>query len=136
MGGEVLLSGNEGFTEQPEVLDKGPAGPDRAAFIVSKITLGLDLSEEQKTAIRDLIVEYNDIFALDMSDIRPCPHTTHSLNIDGGLPLAKKNFGRPLTQPELEGAKAQVDVLIKAGIIESTTPEEVKCCSPTVMATK
>ncbi|KAH8080512.1 hypothetical protein HD553DRAFT_265870, partial [Filobasidium floriforme] len=105
-------------------------------YILKTVTVGDDLSPVEKESVMALLVEFQDIFAMDMADIEPCPHTIHTLNIDPTYRFSHKAFGRPLTQPELEAAGTQVEQLLKAGIVESTRPEDVKCCSPTVMAIK
>jgi hypothetical protein len=134
MGAEVYATA---YTAQPDRIEtSNMQAPDRGKFIRSRITIGSDLEPVQRKQVERLITDFEDVFAIDLADIRACTHTTHNLTVDPSIDLMKKNFGRPLSHPELVAAKEQVDALIKAGIIETTIPEDVKCCSPTVMALK
>lgn len=122
------------MTAQPELPD--PVNEDRSTYIMRSVTIGEDLTAEQKQTVSALVKSYEDIFALDLADIDPCPHTVHTLNIDPEYRFSQRAFGRPLSRPELEAAEEQTKMLLKAGIVEGTRPEDVKCCSPTVMAIK
>ena len=58
--------------------------------ILEKVTIGTDLSSEQRTAVTNLLREYLDIFALSLSEVFPVDFTQHKLNIDPGITLPKK----------------------------------------------
>ena len=46
-----------------------PHSPKRVTKILLKIKLGMDLTEEQKMKVMDLIWEYADIFVLEYSQL-------------------------------------------------------------------
>ena len=50
--------------------------------ILEKVTIGTDLSNEQQTAVTNLLREYPDIFALNLSEVFPVDFVQHKLNID------------------------------------------------------
>ena len=58
--------------------------------ILEKVTIGMDLSSKQQMAVTNLLREYPDIFALDLSEVFPVDFAQHKLNIDPGIMLPKK----------------------------------------------
>ncbi|KAH8080074.1 hypothetical protein HD553DRAFT_276491, partial [Filobasidium floriforme] len=108
----------------------------RAAAILAKVKFGKNLTPEQAARAEQLVRDHHRAFALDLAEVKACPHTVHTLKVLPDMPLTKKPFGRPLSMPELVAAKKQVEKLLAAGVIERCRPEEVKCVAPIVMAAK
>ncbi|KAH8085185.1 hypothetical protein HD553DRAFT_252772, partial [Filobasidium floriforme] len=109
---------------------------DRAEKILKKVTIGDSLTLEETRRVANLVRAKHQAFALDLSEVEACPHTSHSLAVDPTKKLTRKPFGRPLTEPEVVAAKKQVEKLLAAGVIERCRPDEVLCCAPIVMAPK
>lgn len=134
----MSIEGEEVFAENvvPHVpVPKHSYTPERVSDIKSKIKIG-PLSPEQRKRVDDVIEEYHDAFALDISEVPCCPHTEHTLTVDPSIKLTRKPFGRPLSEPEMIAAKEQVDKLLAGNVIERCIPEDVECCSPIVIASK
>ncbi|KAH8082268.1 hypothetical protein HD553DRAFT_252412, partial [Filobasidium floriforme] len=90
----------------------------RAEEILSKVTIGDDLSPDQRAAVENLVREYNDVWATDLKDIGACPHTVHRLKVPEGTKLPRYAHGRPLTEPQLIAARKMTAKLLAADVIE------------------
>lgn len=78
-------------------LDKGvctrhtdPFKAEHVDAMLSELTIGDDLTEEQHIGIVNLLREFVDCFALSMSEVTVVPGTTHKLNIPNGTTFRKK----------------------------------------------
>jgi hypothetical protein len=100
------------------------------------VTIGDDISADQRRRVIDLLVSKRNALATSLSDLDECPHTTHELRVAPDAKLHKTAFGRPLSEPELKAARDCVRKVLDAGIIERVDPADVKCTAPTVMAKK
>ena len=67
-----------------------PFKTERVDAILSKLTIGDDLTEEQHTSIVSLLREFADCFALSMSEVTAIRGATHKLNIPEGATFRKK----------------------------------------------
>ena len=68
--------------------------------ILDKISIGLDLTRAQWARVMDLVREYLDIFALNLSEVFPVNFMQHKLKIDPGIVLPKKVYQKPMTEPQ------------------------------------
>lgn len=126
-----------GFTSATtDDLDNDLSGTDRAETILSKVTIGPDLTPQEQKEVQALVREFHDVWATDLKDIGECPHTVHRLKVPTDAKLPRYAHGRPLTEPQLIAAKKTTAKLLAAGIIEQIPPENVAGCYPTVMAAK
>ena len=58
--------------------------------VLSKLTIGDNLTEEQHVHIDNLLCEFADCFALSMSKVTVVAGATHNLNIPEGTTFKKK----------------------------------------------
>ncbi|KAH8085300.1 hypothetical protein HD553DRAFT_255471, partial [Filobasidium floriforme] len=86
--------------------------------VLKRVKIGEDLTGPQKERVLNLIAAYHGVFAVDMSELRPCRHTGHRLEVDGSSRLTKTAFGRPMSDIQLKAAVKLVDNMLAADIIE------------------
>ena len=124
---------------QPQ-LPQVPADPhmDRPHRIWNALVLGADMSPTQKRALQALVFEFHDVWAESLADLKPAKCGVHKLVIDPTVPLDTScpSRARRMTPPILRCLHAHVDELLAADIIAPIEPDQVKCCSPIVMAAK
>lgn len=113
-----------------------PFKPERVAEVMRSITIGEDLSEEQRQQVRALCEEFADTFALAVSEVYPVTFKTFKLTFPEGTTFSTKVNQRPLTPPQREYLYERLNELEAAGIIRRIAPEDVKAASPTVLAQK
>ncbi|KIK35568.1 hypothetical protein CY34DRAFT_95846, partial [Suillus luteus UH-Slu-Lm8-n1] len=113
-----------------------PFNPGRVAEVLRQIKIGDDLTEEQRTQVRDLCAEFADTFALAVSEVFPVDFKTFKLTFPEGTLFTTKVNQRPLTPPQREFLYERLNKLEAAGIIRRIAPEDVKAASPTVLAQK
>lgn len=77
-----------------------PFNPERIEQILSKIQIGADLTDQQRTKVTTLIREYADVFALSMSEVFFIDWWKHHLNVDPETKLPKRMTQRPLTEKQ------------------------------------
>ncbi|KIM79208.1 hypothetical protein PILCRDRAFT_35472, partial [Piloderma croceum F 1598] len=111
--------------------------PRRVAEILKQVSIGPDLSDEQRDRARNLIAEFADCFALSVREVLPIPGAEHHIHIPAGATFPKKvPHQRPLTEAQRAYLSEATDELFAAGIIEPIRPEDVKCASPLTLAQK
>ena len=113
-----------------------PHKPERVEELLRLITIGEDLSPEERQKVQDLIRSFADIFALSISEVKVVDNTTHSLNIPTNTTFPMKVHQKPLTPPQRRYLYDSIDTMLEAGVIEPCKPEDVKCISPTTLAQK
>jgi len=114
-----------------------PHNPWHVAEILKHVSIGSDLSEEQRNRARNLIAEFADCFALSVREVLPIPGAEHHIHIPAGVTFPKKiPHQRPLTEAQRAYLSDATDELLAADIIEPIWPEDVKCASPLMLAQK
>jgi hypothetical protein len=99
--------------------------------VLKHVSIGSDLSEEQRHRVRSLISELADCFALWVREVLPIPGTVHNIHIPPNVTFPKNiPHQRQLTEAQRAYFSDAVDELLAADIIESIWPEDVKCASP------
>jgi len=121
--------------QPPPATDTHEAIP-RPERILRAITFGSDLSDGERTHLRELITEFHHVWAESLDDVAITDCGMHRLVVDPTIKLPTKPSMRTLTPPMMASLHKQVDRLLHAGIIEQIAPEDVKCCSTIVMAPK
>jgi len=111
-----------------------PHNPLRAAWIVKHVQYGKDLTPEELEQAKTLVMNYADIFACTLGEVLPVLGATHRLNIPEGTTFNLRAHQRPLMPLQTEFLHEKINEMLKAGIIEHTPPEAVKCCANTVLA--
>ncbi|EMD37974.1 hypothetical protein CERSUDRAFT_35881, partial [Gelatoporia subvermispora B] len=107
-----------------------PQNPARVDAIMQAVSIGPDLSEDQRAKVRSLIAEFADCFALAVSEVTPVKDAVHKLHIPEGATFSRKVHQRPLTPPQKEYLHKKIDELLAAGIIKHCDPSQVRCVSP------
>ena len=130
---EVELGGDHSlFTRVTD-----PHNPRRVSEILKHVSIGMDLSDEQRNRVRNLLSEFADCFALSVSEVIPIPGAEHRIHIPAGATFPKKiPRQRQLTEAQRAYLSDAIDELLKADIIEPIRPEDVKCVSPITLAQK
>jgi hypothetical protein len=114
-----------------------PHNPRRVAEILKNVSIGADLSDEQRGRVRELISEFADCFALSVREVLPIPGAEHRMHIPPDVVFPKKiPHQRQLTEAQRAYLSNAIDELVKADIVEPIRPEDVKCVSPITLAQK
>jgi len=114
-----------------------PHNPRRVAEILKNVSIGTDLSDKQRDQICDLLSEFADCFALSIREVLPIPGAEHRMHIPPDVVFPKRiPHQRQLTEAQRTYLSNAIDELVKAEIIETIRPEDVKCVSPITLAQK
>src|SRR5271168_706598 len=113
-----------------------PYKPERVKEVLRLITIGDDLTPEERKKVQDLIRSFADIFALSVNEVKIVDDVTHRLNIPPDTTFPMKVHQKPLTLPQRKYLYDSIDSMLSAGVIEPCTPEDIKCISPTTLAQK
>ena len=110
--------------------------PERVQKILELITIGDDLTESEHEAVKTLIVEFADCFALSVSEVKAVKNGEHRLDIKPGTKFSTKVANRPFAPPQKAYFNKVLDELLEAGVIRPIAAEDVKCCSPVTISQK
>lgn len=113
-----------------------PFAPSRVAEILRKVTVGDDLTPDQRKAVMDLVSEYADVFALALSEVLPTDFAEMRLDIPEGTAFPKKAGQRRLTEPQRQWLYKVLDDMEKAHIIAKVSQDQVAAVSPTNIVPK
>jgi hypothetical protein len=113
-----------------------PNKPERVQKIIELIAIGDDLTPPERDAVRALITEFADCFALSVSEVKAVKNREHKLEIKPGTKFSTKVANRPFSPPQKAYLNKVLDELREAGVIRPIAAEEVKCCSPVTIAQK
>ena len=113
-----------------------PFKPERVEEVLRLVTIGDDLSPDQRQKVQDLVRSFADVFALSVNEVKVADNATHRLDIPKDATFSMKVHQRPLTPPQHKYLYKSIDAMLEAGVIEPCKPEEVKCISPTTLAQK
>ncbi|KAF8222572.1 hypothetical protein L208DRAFT_1016463, partial [Tricholoma matsutake] len=100
------------FTQQSD-----PFKLERVDAVLLELTIGDDLTQEQRVSIENLLREFADCFALSMSEVTVVAGATHKLNVPKGTVFKTKVNQRPLSGPQKEYFNGMLDKMLEAGII-------------------
>ena len=113
-----------------------PRKKERISEILKQVQIGSDLTEDERRKVQEFLVEWADVFALAVSEVRQVDNAVHSLDIPPGATFSTKVGQKPLTPPQRKYLYDSIDTMLKADIIEQCLPDQVKCVSPTTLAQK
>ncbi|KAG1873267.1 hypothetical protein C8R48DRAFT_593809, partial [Suillus tomentosus] len=91
--------------------------PVRVKEILKLVTIGEDLTEEQREKVRSFIAQYADTFALTVKEVFPVDFKSFKLTFPAGATFSTKTNQRPLTPPQREYLYARLNEMESAGII-------------------
>ena len=135
----VYVTSTDHTSTEPESLftrESNPYKPERIARIIQEVTLGPDLTEEQRQIVHQLLKEYADCFALSLKEVNVIPGAVHKLNIPEGATFRTKIPPRSYNPDQRAFVNAKVDEMLEAGIIRPIHPREVRFVAQTVLAQK
>ncbi|KAJ7936339.1 hypothetical protein B0H13DRAFT_1589636, partial [Mycena leptocephala] len=113
-----------------------PFNEARVQDILSKIQMGVDITEEQRSKLTSLIREYADVFALSMSEVFYVDWWKHHLNIDPTIKLPTRMSQRPLTGKQKNWFYDILDEMEESHVIQRVPGEFLKCLNSTNLAPK
>ena len=116
--------------------ESNPHKAERVTRIVQEVTIGPDLTPDQRQAVQELIKEYADCFALSMKEVNPIPGAVHKLNIPEGATFRTKVPPRSYNPDQHTFVNSKVDEMLEAGIICPIHPRDVRFVAQTVLAQK
>ena len=91
------------------------------------VTLGPNLTNDERAKASDLIREFADCFALAVGEVTQVPGAVHWLNIPNDVKFSTKVHQCPLTPPQRQYLNKKIDEMLEAGVIEHIEPSRVKC---------
>ena len=121
---------------RPTLTELRPSTAERIARIQEEVTIGTDITPEQREKVRDTLAKYADCFALDLTEVAPIPGAVHKLNIPPESKFKTKPFSPKWTPDQRKFVHSKVDDMLKAGVIRHIHPRDVKCVSPIVLSKK
>jgi hypothetical protein len=113
-----------------------PGKPERVQELLRLITIGEDLSAEEREKVQQLIISFADVFALSVGEVKVAGDAVHHLDVPHDASFSMKVHQKPRTPPQCRHLYASIDTMLEAGIIEACKPEDVKCISATTLAQK
>ena len=128
---DALRSNNNVYTRLTD-----PWKKERVEEILKQVRIGPDLTENERSRVREFIVEWADVFALSVSEVKQVDNAVHYLDIPPGTKFSTKVGQKQLTPPQRKYLHESIDTMLKADIIEQCLPDQVKCVSPTTIAQK
>ncbi|KIJ24210.1 hypothetical protein M422DRAFT_275056 [Sphaerobolus stellatus SS14] len=105
-----------------------PYNPARIAEIQHEIIVGEEYTPEQESRVRKLVTEYAEIFARNLSEVRPVKGVEHRIDVPSDAVLPKN--AKPLALPTVQADWLKKHVM---KLLDSTTPE-LLCQSITRMS--
>ena len=90
--------------------------PEQLQMLLEKSSKHLDRT--QKCKLKETLVDYQDVFALNDEDMGFTDAVEHNIDIDGSKPIKQRM--RRLPQNMAEEADKQVDDMLKRGVIEKS----------------
>jgi hypothetical protein len=96
-----------------------PHKPERVEELLRLITIGDDLSTEEKQAVEKLISDFADIFALAVSEVKTVEDAVHHLDIPPEATFSLKVQQKPLTPPQRRYLYESIDTMLEAGVIKA-----------------
>ncbi|CEL53469.1 Retrovirus-related Pol polyprotein from transposon opus OS=Drosophila melanogaster GN=pol PE=4 SV=1 [Rhizoctonia solani AG-1 IB] len=113
-----------------------PFNAERVAEILGKVKLGEALSGEQRHCVKEVLREYADIFALNLSEVLPVSITELKLDVPPEASFPKKVGQKKLTEPQRKALYEMLDELERAQIVQRVTQDQVAAVSPISLVPK
>lgn len=113
-----------------------PENPARVMKILSEVTLGNDITADEKQQLEDFIQRNTDIFTLSLKEVKPIPDEYVNLNVPEAATFNLQIHQRPLTPDQSRFFSTHIDDMLEAGIIKHAPAELIKCAATMVIAQK
>jgi hypothetical protein len=121
---------------RPQQFPEDPFHPDCMQKIQLSVTIGEQLSPEQKSEVMALLAEYTDIFSLSLSEVKRLDFIEHQIDVPDDMKLPRIDTSCPLTDSQRQWLHEHVEKLVEAGIIIRIPYNDVRCVGPIVLALK
>jgi hypothetical protein len=137
---EPLIHAANVVTDQEFTIDRGdntslqatnPFANDHIEEILQQITIGPDLTVDQREEVRALIRKYADVFALSLSEVQVVDWYKHHFNVDPTAQLPRKTAQRPVTEAQKDWFFSILDEMENAHIIQRVPGDFIKALSST-----
>jgi hypothetical protein len=104
---------------EPTLLTRktAPHNPARVKAILDEITVGQDLTLDQRDSVRQLISQYAECFALSMSEVTAVAGATLCLDIPRDKQFRTKINQRPQSPPQKEFFNGVINKMLAADIL-------------------
>src|SRR5271168_4255158 len=89
--------------------ENDPYKPERVQKIKQEVTIGPDVTNEQRQIVLNTLEEYADCFALSMKEVNTIPGAVHKLNIPDGATFRTKIPPRSYNPDQRAFVNAKVD---------------------------
>ena len=116
--------------------EHNPYKKERVMRIIQEVTIGPDITNDQRQAVYNLLEEYADCFALSIKEVNAIPGAVHKLNIPEGATFRTKIPPRSYNPDQRAFVDTKVNEMLEAGIIRPIHPSEVRFVAQTVLAQK
>ncbi|KAG2127186.1 uncharacterized protein EDB93DRAFT_1066481, partial [Suillus bovinus] len=113
-----------------------PIYPPRVNAITNAVCFGAHLNQEQLQKAQALVIEFTDVFALSIQEVKPVDFTKFRLQIPQDAIFSRKVHQRPLTQPQCKYLFPVLDDMRRAGITCFIPADKVKAVASTVLVQK
>ena len=104
--------------------------------LLQLVTIGNELSTEERQKVRQLVSSFADIFVLSVSEVKVVEDAIHQLDIPPEVSFSMKIHQKPLTPPQHQYLYKSMDTMLEARYIEACKPDDIKCISATTLAQK
>ncbi|EJD40796.1 hypothetical protein AURDEDRAFT_69705, partial [Auricularia subglabra TFB-10046 SS5] len=91
--------------------------PERVRAVLENVTIGDDLSAEQRGQVQDLIREFADVFTLSLNKVRLVDFMEHQLRIPDGTRGPRTANQKPLTEPQRDWLYKALDEMEACDIV-------------------
>jgi len=113
-----------------------PNKPQHVQKILKLITIRDDLTASERDAVKTLIIEFADCFALSVSEVKAVKNGEHKLDIKPGTTFSTKVANRPFSPLQKAYFNKVLDELLLVGVIHPIAAVDVKCCSSVTITKK
>jgi len=113
-----------------------PFLPARVAKVIELVQIGDDITVAQREAVKLLISEFADCFALSLSKVNLIPGAVHKLKVPKDTTFHTKIPQCSFNPDQRAFMEEKVDEMLKGGIIRPIHPGDIRCVAPSVLAQK
>jgi hypothetical protein len=135
----VMVTAAEDPSPDPESIltrESDPYKVEHVTKVVQEVTIGQDVTDEQRQVIQKLLKEYADCFALALKEVNTILGANHKLTIPEGAIFCMKIPPRSYNPDKWSFVNTKVDEMIDAGIIHLIHPSKVHFVAQTLLAQK
>ena len=116
------------------IAEEIPDPIERAKQVISETNISPESTHEERRQFEQLLAEFSDCFAFSFDDLKePADLVRHRIDLQPNAKPTFQQFGRRLSQPELDFVKEEVQRRLESGLI---VPTRSAWCSPLVVVKK